>query len=78
MNSEVLRTRRQRSTRHANQSSPRVHASDNQLEKNHAPGLWVAYVLRDGEASAVIMESDRDDLIASAQALETAPELLAA
>ena len=79
MKREVLRTRRLLSTLHANQSSSCVVAATGfRLEQNHALGLWVAYVRRDGEALAVIMESDRDDAIASAQAPESAPELLAA
>lgn len=78
MNNEALRTRRRLSAPQATQSSSCVNATDIWLEQNHVLGLWVAYVRRDGEALAVIMESDRDDVVASAQALVSEPELLAA
>lgn len=60
------------------QSSSDVQPTDIWLEQNRTLGLWVAYVRRDGTALAVIMESDRDDVIAAAQALENEPDLLAA
>lgn len=48
------------------------------LEQNLVLGLWVAYVRRDGATLAVIMESDRGDVIATAQAMDSDCELLAA
>ena len=63
------------SARESNQSSSDVRSTDIWLEQNHVLGLWVAYVRRDGTAPTVIMESDRDDVIAAAQALEDEPEL---
>ena len=59
----------------SDQSSSDVRSTDIWLEQNHTLGLWVAYVRREGTAPTVIMDSDRDDLIAAAQALEDEPEL---
>lgn len=41
-------------------------------------GLWTAFIRRDGEALAVIVESDREDLIATARRLMDDAELIAA
>lgn len=77
MKSELL-DRRQYPAQHAHPYSSGASSTDIWLEQNLVLGLWVAYVRRNDATLAVIMESDRADVIATAQAVEREPELLAA
>lgn len=60
------------STRSVSQSK------DCRIEENRMLGLWTAFIQRDGEVLAVIVESDRDDLIAAARRLMDDTDLIAA
>ena len=73
-----LPDRREVSAQRACEYSSGASSIDIWLEQNRVLGLWVAYVRRDGATLAVIMESDRGDAIATAQAMESDRELLAA
>jgi hypothetical protein len=53
-------------------------SQDCRIEENRMLGLWTAFIRRDGEALAVIVESDREDLIATARRLMDDAELIAA
>ena len=48
------------------------------IDENRSLGLWMAFVRRDGQAIAVIMESSREIVIAAAHSWKREAKLMAA